>query len=112
MKLPNSEKIEYEQVIYKLKTYTLNFDHSRGKHKARIFQSKLGITLANKEVLASALLAAVASTEAKAKGSNRHGDEYVVEFVFSSESGTSLVRSIWIIRTHDQHPRLVSVYPM
>ncbi len=112
MKLPNSSKIEYAQVLYKLETYTLNFDHSRGKHKARVFRSKLGITLENKEVLISALLRATTSTEAKFKGSNRHGDEYVVEFMLSTKAETFIVRSTWIIRTHEQHPRLVSVYPM
>jgi len=111
MKLPNSENIQYAQVVNKLETYTLNFDHRNGKHKARIFRSKLGITLENKDVLISALLRATGSSEAVFKGSNGYGDEYVIEFMLATKIGTSLVRSIWIIRTHEQHPRLVSVYP-
>lgn len=49
MKLPNGDRAEVS--LQKLVGYCLNPDHSRGKHKARVFASVLGITANNAEVL-------------------------------------------------------------
>ena len=43
MKLPNPHKAVVE--IRKLRDYSLNVDHSVGKHKARVFKASLGLTL-------------------------------------------------------------------
>ncbi|MDJ0555003.1 MAG: hypothetical protein QNJ68_11265 [Microcoleaceae cyanobacterium MO_207.B10] len=48
MKLPNGEEVKKEQINEKLLTYILAENHKDGKHKARLFRSKLGITLENK----------------------------------------------------------------
>ncbi len=49
MKLPNGDKAEIP--IEKLINYCLNPEHSSGKHKARVFKSRLGITQDNAELL-------------------------------------------------------------
>ena len=49
MKLPNGDRAEVS--LQKLLGYCLNPEHSRGKHKARVFASVLGITANNAEVL-------------------------------------------------------------
>ena len=41
MKLPNGERVELGD---KLERYCLNFEHPKGKHKALLFQKRLGIT--------------------------------------------------------------------
>ena len=51
MKLPNGELVEIS--MEKLIGYCLNPEHSRGKNKARVFRSRLGITAENAEVLRS-----------------------------------------------------------
>jgi len=51
MKLPNGELAEIS--MEKLIGYCLNPEHSRGKNKARVFRSRLGITAENAEVLRS-----------------------------------------------------------
>lgn len=56
MKLPKGEQVNPEQIINKLITYTLRTDHKDGQHKARLFKSKLGITLDNKDILVEALI--------------------------------------------------------
>ena len=48
MKLPKGEQVNPEQIINKLIKYTLRTDHKDGQHKARLFKSKLGITLDQK----------------------------------------------------------------
>ncbi len=62
MKLPNSNQAILGD---KLERYCLNTQHKQGKHKALLFQKRLGITLENKEIIEQALLRAI-----KEKGSN------------------------------------------
>ncbi|MGK7918685.1 MAG: DUF6883 domain-containing protein [Trichodesmium sp.] len=52
MKLPNGIKANLGD---KIENYCLNFNHQKGKHKATLFQQKLGITLENVEILKSAI---------------------------------------------------------
>lgn len=49
MKLPNGDRAEIP--MEKLVGYCLNPNHSKGKDKARVFQSVLGITAANPDRL-------------------------------------------------------------
>jgi hypothetical protein len=49
MQLPNAERAIIP--IEKLLGYCLNLKHPKGKHKARVFQSVLGITRENAECL-------------------------------------------------------------
>lgn len=49
MKLPNGDKAEIP--MQKLIGYCLNLEHPSGKHKARVFKSKLGIVAENAELL-------------------------------------------------------------
>ena len=48
MKLPNGERADLGS---KLEDYSLNPFHRHGQHKARVFESALGITLANAELM-------------------------------------------------------------
>ena len=62
MKLPNTEQAFVD--IVKLRDYCLNPDHPRGKHKARVFLSALGLTTANAAILQKALQDGVLSQDA------------------------------------------------
>jgi hypothetical protein len=66
MKLPNAEKTFVD--IKKLNGYCLNTAHERGKHKARLFSSILGLTSDNAEKLRKRLLEAARNENAKAGG--------------------------------------------
>ncbi len=78
MKLPNGERADLGT---KLEDYTLNPRHRLGQHKAHVFSSRLGITLANREELASALRSAArTSAGAVFTGDNGFGDTYVLRF--------------------------------
>lgn len=69
MKLPNGERAVVD--IEKLRAYCLNPAHARGRHKARIFASKLGLYAADAEYLRDLLLAAARSQEAIAGDEDR-----------------------------------------
>ncbi len=49
MRLPNAERAVVD--IAKLRDYCLNFEHPRGRHKARVFAAALGLTTADAEML-------------------------------------------------------------
>jgi hypothetical protein len=60
LKLPNGNKAELGE---KLEKYLLDPHHRYGQHKARVFASVLGITLANREMLKTALQRGAAEAE-------------------------------------------------
>ncbi|MEM6611821.1 MAG: DUF6883 domain-containing protein [Cyanobacteria bacterium P01_C01_bin.72] len=53
MKIPNGDRAVLGD---KLERYCLNLQHLRGKHKALLFQKRLGITIETKEILERVLL--------------------------------------------------------
>ena len=113
MKLPYGDKTDLQQIFNKLDTYALDFNHSSGKHKARLFESKLGITKQNREVLISAIQnVAATSDQAEFIISDKYGDRYVIVFDLETDFGKSLILSAWIIHHGETYPKLTSVYPI
>ncbi|MCC7370555.1 MAG: hypothetical protein IT306_19190 [Chloroflexi bacterium] len=95
----------------KLEEYVLNPLHRDGRHKARVFESALGITLENRALLRQAILAAATeSTEAVMRGDNGHGVVYAIRFVLSTEQGSATVLTAWIILHGEDIPRLTTCY--
>jgi hypothetical protein len=108
MKLPNGERADLGT---KIEDYVLNPNHWEGRHKARVFESTLGITLNNQEVLREAILAAAAnSDEANAIGDNGHGMVYVLRFPLTTANRTAMILTAWIILHGEGFPRLVTCY--
>jgi len=110
LKLPYGDAADPEQIVEKLETYALDVNHTSGKHKARLFRSKLGITLDNKTMLVEALLVAAATEPAFLTTSDLYGHRYVIDFSMTTAVGTSMVRSAWIIQPGKAYPRLTSGY--
>jgi hypothetical protein len=108
MKLPNGGRADLGT---KLEDYSLNPLHRHGQHKARVFESALGITLANKDVLARALLsAAKTSNDLVSLGDNGFGETYVLRFRLTTEKGSATVLSAWIVRHNEDFPRLTTCF--
>ena len=83
MKLPNGQRADLGT---KIEDYVLNPTHWEGRHKARVFESVLDITLDNQQVLREAILAAaVNSEEVEALGDNGHG--HVIRVTLPSDYG-------------------------
>ncbi len=102
MKLPNGERADLGS---KIEDYVLNPSHWEGRHKARVFESTLGITLGNQQVLREAILAAaVNSEEAEALGDNGHGMVYVLRFPLTTAHRTAMILTAWIIRREEDFP--------
>src|ERR1051326_2442397 len=78
MKLPNGDRADLGT---KLEDYTLDPLHRDGRHKARVFESVLGISLANIAVLRDALReAAKLSDSVISKGGNGFDEMFVLRF--------------------------------
>lgn len=108
MKLPSGERADLGT---KLEEYVLNPLHRNGRHKARLFRSVLGITLASRSVLRQAILdAAAVSDQAEPRGDNGHGEAYVLRFALTTASGSATVLTAWIVRHGEDFPRLTTCY--
>jgi len=102
MKLPNGQRADLGT---KIEDYVLNRNHWEGRHKARVFESVLGITLDNQHVLREAILAAAMnSDEAEALGDNGHGMVYVLRFPLTAANRTAMILTAWIVRHEEDFP--------
>jgi hypothetical protein len=108
MKMPNAINAVVE--LDKLTEYCLNPAHPRGRHKARVFESALGLTAVHANYVRDALLDAACTHEAVSGKGDEHGQRYVVEFELTGSAGVATVRSAWIIRTGEDFPRFVTCY--
>lgn len=108
MKLLNAEKAFVD--IEKLISYCLNFAHERGKYKARVFSSVLGLTSDNAEELRRSLIKAARNCDAEPGSEDQYGKRYVIDFKITTAKGQAKVRSTWIIRSHEDFARLTSCY--
>jgi hypothetical protein len=108
VKLPGGERAALGT---KLEDYVLNPLHREGRHKARVFESALGITFTNRDVLRQAILAAAAvSDQAEARGDNGHGEIYVLRFPLETAAGAATVSTAWIVRHGEAFPRLTTCF--
>lgn len=96
--------------LVKLTGYCLDFGHPRGRHKARRFAEKLGITAENARILQAALLDAAGGNDAVLVGEDGYGRRFEIEFMLQGPRGEAVVRSGWIVRSGESFPRLTTCY--
>ena len=108
MKLPNPDKAIIPSA--KLEGYSLNLEHSEGRHKAIVFRSALGMGLAEAPELRSALRDVLKNQAALATDRNAYGQKYQIDFKMTRMNRSAVVRSVWIVRNEEAFPRLVTCY--
>jgi hypothetical protein len=108
MILPNPELAIIDEE--KLSGYSLNTEHSEGKHKARVFKSVLNMDASNSAELRQALLAALINYDAVSSKKNAYGQKYIIDFPLSREDKTATIHSVWIVRSNENFPRLITCY--
>ena len=106
MLLPNAEKALVD--ISKLRDYCLNPNHEVGKHKARVFSAALNLGLLDAEILRTVLLNAVKTHDAVPGNLDEYGQRYQVDFEFEHARKTAKLRSVWIVDTGTEIPRLLT----
>ena len=98
--------------LKKLREYCLSRSHPRGRHKARVFQSRLGVTQTDAELLRQALLdaAELHRRDLRPTDHDHYGQRYVLDFEMTTSTGSAIVRSSWIVRNGDDVLRFVTCY--
>jgi hypothetical protein len=108
MRIPGADRAIVEEA--KLVDYCLNNAHPRGRHKARVFRSRLNIGPENFAILQDALLLAAQTPDAAPGEVDSFGERYIVDFELGGPGGTAVVRSAWIVRAGEDFPRLATCY--
>ena len=106
--LPNADKAVLE--IEKLRDYCLNKSHPVGKHKARVFQSVLGLNSSNAEELKNFILEKIKKSKAILSEIDKYGQRYTVDIIFSKYGNETVIRTNWIIKIGTNYPSLTSCY--
>lgn len=109
VKLPNGNQADLGN---KIEDYCLNFNHDKGKHKAVLFQNKLGITMRNAEILKQSLKQAAINENVTIIKENDYGIHYNMKFTLKTDQGESLILVGWIVRKGENFPRLTNCYPL
>lgn len=108
MKIPNADRAIVD--ILKIRDYCLNDHHPRGKHKARLFKSMLGLTRAEADELQNILLKIVQTHHVIDSVHDQYGKRYIIDFLMKRSNKQATIRSSWIIRNSEDFPRLTSCY--
>ncbi|MDQ7024347.1 MAG: hypothetical protein Q9P44_02190 [Anaerolineae bacterium] len=96
--------------IRKLTDYCLSSNHPVGKHKARVFESALGLMAEDAPLLCEVLLQAVSEEDANLGESDDYGRRFTVDFAMRTDIGEAKVRSGWMIRNGEDFPRLTTCF--
>jgi hypothetical protein len=91
MLLPNGEHAIVDP--RKLRDYCLNPYNTRGRHKARVFATALGITAARAPQLRTKLLEVARTGEARRGELDLYGQRYTIDFAMETAIGKATVRS-------------------
>jgi len=110
VKLPNGDRAIIDE--RKIVDYCLSPQHDEGKHKARLFRELLGLTVKDAPRLIAALQQAAAHGEAAPGAEDRYGRRFTIDLEMVGSAGMVAVRSVWIIRSGELVPRLVTCYIM
>jgi hypothetical protein len=109
MKLPNCEAAVVEE--QKIVVYLLNPSHPEGASKAKFF-STLGFRIDQWQDLADALCQIPQESPVVKMVETPHGQKYIVDGILETPSGASpAVRTVWIVDSGSQAPRLVTGFP-
>lgn len=108
MRMPQAESAKID--LRKLREYCLSPSHPIGKHKAKVFESALGITASDAELLRDWLLEAARSESATLGKPDEYGDRFQVDFQATTSLGQATIRSAWMIRNGENFPRLTTCY--
>lgn len=107
MKLPNGDQVEIS--MQKLISYCLDPEPPAGKHKARVFESALGIRAENANFLRELIQTAAVEGEIVQQETTAFGQVFKIDWIIQNTNAIEL-RTIWEITTKNPNPRLISAF--
>jgi hypothetical protein len=108
MRLPNCEQAIID--LRKLEDYCLSQAHRRGRDKATVFRHALGINQTDSRWLRQSLLEAVRGSDAIDLGSDQFGRLWRIDVGVTRHDKAAVIRTLWIVRTGEDAPRLVTCW--
>ena len=98
--------------LEKLRDYCLSQAHPRGRHKARVFLTRLGLTAENARWLEGLLETAAREREDELIPGvrDRYGERFRLDLEISTCEGTAIVRSLWFHPVGEDVLRFISCY--
>ena len=84
----------------------------KGRHKARLFATTLGMIADDAEGLRTRLLQAVKTIDGQLGRRDAYGQRYTVDFLLEWGDQQAMVRSGWIIEHDSDTPHLTTCYPL
>jgi hypothetical protein len=108
MKVPHCEQAIIK--TEKLTKYLLNFDHPKGKSKAKLFQI-LGFELSNADELATQLLDIIFENDYNETEETEHGVSYTIFGNVGLNNRTRLLKTVWMLPHDSNIPHFVTAYP-
>lgn len=98
--------------IEKLRDYALEMNHPKGKHKATLFKSELGIELHHAEAFRELLRAGLATAPAYEGKTTSYGKHWTTYHkIVGLNASTRVVTVAWIFKTEQPDtPQLISCY--
>jgi hypothetical protein len=94
--------------IGKLRFYCLNAAYSKGKDKARVFMSALGVRQADALWQRAEILRRLPSAAAARQIEHVWGIRYAADMEIRHNAKSAMVRTIWIILRGEDRPRFVT----
>lgn len=108
MILPNYEHAVID--IIKLRDYCLSKSHPRGKHKAKVFKSVLGLIDSDAKILREIIIRELPHSEINEHYSDKHGKRYVVDIQINRNNTVVILRTAWIVKNGESVPRLTTCF--
>ncbi len=108
MQLPYGERAIID--LRKLRDYCLNPDSPRGRHKARVFASALGLSAEDAPKLQAKLREIARTGNATLGEVDLCGQRYTIDFQMVTEAANAMIRSRWIVLRGETAPRLTTCY--
>jgi hypothetical protein len=95
----------------KLTDYALDPENPIGRHKAMVFDRRLGFTRDNYALLLQQVEARALDTDAHLQRTDQHGQHYRVDLeVTGTEGQQEIVRTGWLVAPESDEARLVTLY--
>ena len=94
----------------KLTDYALNRDHAVGGNKARVFESVLGFTKDNSDLLMKQLQEGVMKNIPTPGKVDQYGARFTVDIPVVGPKGSGVVRSGWIYKPGSDTPEMTTIF--
>ncbi len=102
---------DFEDMSKKLTEYCLNMEHEKGKDKARVFESILGIKKEDYKFLRAQLIQGLKENKVEYRELNCHGINFGANIKIQGKNGKmAIVTTGWIYDFNKRNIRLITAY--